>query len=83
MNGVQPVGHADGGHGGVPMGADHDDGARLRQALRLVTQRRAGGAGRQGKGGRAVGHKQTGQGGVHLGARFLGGGVSVLSMGEL
>ena len=60
MDGFGPGGKTDGGHSGVPVRADHHDGAGLAQLSRHLFHGRTRGTGVQGKHGGAVGHKQDG-----------------------
>ena len=66
VDGFRAVGKTDGRHGGIPVRADDDDGARLWQRLCLADQRRTGRTRAQRKGRCAVRDEEGGLGLCHL-----------------
>jgi len=65
VNGFRTVGKTDGRHGGIPVRADDDDGARRRQGFRQPDQRRPGRARAQRKSRCAVRDEESGLGLCH------------------
>lgn len=68
MNGLQLNGRADGGHGGLPMGTDHEHGSWPGQITGQNLQRIPCGTGLQGEHRRAMGNEQNRKCDVHRGS---------------
>ena len=65
VDGFQAVSKTNGGHGGVPVRADDNDGARRGQSVGLGGNRRPGRTRAQRKSRRAVGNEKCGLDRVH------------------